>query len=488
MSGVIQVAFDGLKIIDLGKTVALEIYQSLFGEKSDPVGLNSIVQAFGQLQVSDNAVRDFNGKWTNGSRRGSLKGTSVEIITGKSSTGREMAKTRNGEGTLVIVAFLIEALTSETVSELARRIIDETPDHLLTTRPKWDQVSNTISAVESQIGNVSWQLEISKAQDCVGEQHVVWTQALSVPMTSSNIPIEGISALYRVLIIVSRFPDDFHCVLRTSLSITLPFVLVHTICGLRVCVVVNGRVLYGDATMGQWQVKLEREECEKTFTEVKLWHKLDDPEILLKTDNTGPRRANRIAINGIARAATIDQGLDIDESYGIAKIAIWAAESILARWTRARVEDSSDLQDTSSTGSEVSAVINSPDSNVYLVPIKTRLTTNAICTWWGCSAKTALDMRKASAVVATKQAQGVSWKRLHFPEKIRGKISEFKDLKLNEQMTRRSQNYNAFDENDFGRLTHLLTVQLLLITLLQGELRAMSMCAYVPLAPWITQS
>ncbi|KAL5331149.1 hypothetical protein ACEPPN_000678 [Leptodophora sp. 'Broadleaf-Isolate-01'] len=336
MSGIIQIPFSAFKLINVGQTFALSVYQALYQDHSEPIGLISIVQAFGLLQLPDKAIQDFNNKWTTGSSRWKLPKTGIEVITGKSSTTGEMAKTPDGEVALLVISFLTEALGAETTSDLARRIINATPADLLPIRPLRAQVADVVSAIQSQTGNVSWHQEITNAQVYVHEQPVVWIGELSAPQTSYDIPVEAMKTFYQVLCAVSRFPNDYHCILRTTLSVTLAFVLAHSICGLQVCVVVDGDVVYGNSIPGQWQVKLDKEQggAVSPFTEVKLGRKLENPDVLLKINDVGPRRANRIVIKGIARTATIGQGLDIDESNDIAKLAIWAAEFILEEWQR----------------------------------------------------------------------------------------------------------------------------------------------------------
>jgi len=476
MDNILQIAFDGFKVIDLGKTFALEAYQRLYQDHSEPIGLISIVQAFGQLLPSDKAIDDFNNKWKNGSRRWKLVGTGIEVITGKSSTTGEMAKTDAGVVTLLVISFLIDALGAETTSDLARRVINKTPAELLPIRPQRAQVANVVSAVQSQTGNVSWEQEIKEAQSFVLEKPAVYINALSVPMALQDIPVEAMRAFYQALCAISRVPGEYHCILRTTSSITLPFVLAHSICGLQVCVVVDGDVVHGGSISGQWQVKLQREQCgsDGPFAEIKMGRKLETPELLLKIDDVGPRRANRIGITGIAKAATIGQGLDTEESKEIAKLAIWAAEFILEKLEREVGDEWGSNSYASSSESGESASLNGStdgmsvsDDNPQSVPVKTRLTTNAICTWWGCSEKTALSMLRDTARISAEQSPGASWAQMAFSKRISGKISQFADLDRDRQMELRRQTCHALNRKDFAQLTRMLTTQLLLITLLK---------------------
>jgi hypothetical protein len=477
MSGVFQIPWDGFKLIGIGQTAIYSLYQSLYKDHSEPVGCISVIQAFGQLQPSDKAIQDFGNKWEKGVGRRSFVKEGLEFVTGRSSTTDIMAKMPRGEVAILIISFLIEALGAETTSDLARRIINTTPDHLLSIRPLKEQVTNVVSAIQSQTGNVSWHDEISQAQACVYEPPGLWTSALSVPHMSHDIPVEAMKAFYQVLCTVSRFPNDYHCTLRSTLSISLAFVLAHSICGLKVCVAVDGEEVNGNLFSGPWQVKLERLHggAASPSTEVKLWRKVENPEVLLQFADVGPRRANRIAIKGIAWAATIGQGLGSDESHEIATLSIWAAEFILQKWQREPVdewgsnsyisssepEDSASLNDTNDT--------NDSDDNSRLVPVKSRLSIGAICTWWGCQAKKAGKMLNDATGISPNESPEASWTKLPFSNKIMGKITKFEDLDYNQQMERRLRTYHALDRRDFARLTHMLTTQLILITLLKGN-------------------
>lgn len=476
MSGILQIPWNGFKLIDLGQTATYSLYQSLYKDHSEPVGCIAVVQAFGQLQPSDKATQDFRKRWKNGARRRRIA-EGLEFVTGKSSTTNKMAETPHGEVAVLVISFLIEALGAETTSDLARRIISTTPDHLISIRPLKEQITNVVSAIQSQTGNVSWYDEILDAQTHVDEPPGFWPSELSVPHMSYDIPVEAMKAFYQVLCTVSRFPNDYHCILRSTLSISLAFVLAHSICGLKVCVTVDGDLVYGHSSSGQWQVKLERKHggAASPFTEVKLVHKLENPEVLLHTAEVGPRRANRIAIKGIAQAATIGQGLGYDESVGIAILSIRAAEFILKKWQRELVDewgsnsyisssepdDSASLNDTNDT--------NDSDHNSRLVAVKSRLSIGAICTWWGCSAKIAGKMLVDTTTIPPNESPDASWTKLSFPKEIMGKITEFEDLDYNQQMERRLRTNHALDRRDFARLTHVLTTQLLLITLLKGN-------------------
>ena len=71
------------------------------------MGLIAVVQALGLIKPSNEAIDRFNQKWTRESVRWKILETGIEVVTGKSSTSGEMAKTSDGEATLMILSLLI---------------------------------------------------------------------------------------------------------------------------------------------------------------------------------------------------------------------------------------------------------------------------------------------------------------------------------------------------------------------------------------------
>ena len=62
MSQVVQIPFSAFKLIDLGQSFGLPMYQSLYKDHSEPVGLVSVVQALGLLRPSDGIIESFNNR------------------------------------------------------------------------------------------------------------------------------------------------------------------------------------------------------------------------------------------------------------------------------------------------------------------------------------------------------------------------------------------------------------------------------------------
>ena len=59
----VQIPFSAFKTIDLAQHVALEVYQSLYDDHTEPVGLVSATQALGLLKPTDQAIDSFNERW-----------------------------------------------------------------------------------------------------------------------------------------------------------------------------------------------------------------------------------------------------------------------------------------------------------------------------------------------------------------------------------------------------------------------------------------
>lgn len=284
----IQPVFDLVKPISLDfQTNLLGVFQALYEDDCEPISFFAVVRAFSALQPSGDALQHFNDKWVKKSGLQKLRGAGIDTITGKSSITGAMAKTREGKIALLIISLLIDALGANITSSLAYEIISATADVQPETQPTRTKVARVISAIQSQIRHVSWHQEIMNAQGYVHNQAADRVQG---QRTLFNVPEEAMKIFYQVLCTVSRFPNDYHCILQTTCSITLAFVLAHSICGLQICVVVDGIVVYGNAILGHWHVKLDKkqESAEQDCTEIKLGHKLQDPDVLLTTTGVGP--------------------------------------------------------------------------------------------------------------------------------------------------------------------------------------------------------
>lgn len=474
-AGVVQIPFSAFKLIDLGQSVSLGLYQELYNDHSEPVGLVAVIQALGLIKPSDEAIDRFNQKWTRESVRWKLQETGIEVVTGKSSTSAEMAKTGSGEAALMVLSLLIEMMGTDTVAKIVRIIVESTPGNLVQIKPRRAQIKNVVAAVESQTTCVSWQQEISDVQEIVFEKPVIWMPHGShapIPYDSFDLPIECIAAFYQALCTVTRFPENYRCVLQTRHSLTTPYALVHAICGLRTCVVVNGEVVYGNPAPGAWQVRLEKIHNQQA-TKVKIGRDLEDVQDLLVVEEGGPLRANRVPISGIGKATTIGQGLGLNEADDVASLAIAIAVSTLSKWKREVRDDNRD-HDSEAISSELSEdetssnLSKNPDkeTETLKIPIKVRLTGEEIALWWGCSSTVAARLLEVSETAAEKQNPQASWMELKYSKQTIGKIVEFEGLEIGEQMSRRSKTNHASSREDYARLVRMLTAQLLLICFL----------------------
>jgi hypothetical protein len=164
-SGVIQIPFEAFRLIELGHTLGLQVYQALYGDHADSVGLWAVIEGMGLIKPSDSAVKKFNEKWNRNTAQSKLGETGVELVTGKSSTTAQMAKTQDGESTLIALSFLLEAFPSRIVSDVARCIVNSTPQSHIRIKPRRNQIIDVVKAVESQTACVSWKEELNDAQE-----------------------------------------------------------------------------------------------------------------------------------------------------------------------------------------------------------------------------------------------------------------------------------------------------------------------------------
>ncbi|ORY15051.1 hypothetical protein BCR34DRAFT_598754 [Clohesyomyces aquaticus] len=467
-SGVVQIPFSAFKLINLDQTLGLEIYQQLYNDNAEPIGVIAIVQSLGLLRPSDKAVDCFNSKWTRESASWKFRQTGIEVVTGRSSTSGFMAKTREGEAAVMVLSLLLECMDSQEVSEVVRRVIDTTPGELVQIKPRKMQIKNVVTALESQTSCVSWQEEIEAAELAVFEHPQIWTPVAPLPSASFDISHQSMAAYFQALCTVTNFPD-FHCTLETGGSIVVPFLLAHTVCGLRVCVTVNGELAFGNASSDAWQVRLEKIPGQSQ-TRVKIGKRLEDvQELLVLEDNeVGKLRANRVAINRVGKAVTTGQHLDEKEANNIAKLALSVATWTLANWNR-EVLDYSDTDssvDYESDSSVMDAEASEASGHKDYGKVKRRLTAQAVSLWWGCSEPEALKMMDEAVTLTTVQPTGASWRSLHYPQRTLANIADFEALCQKDQMQRRSLKNKPQSREDYASIVHTLTTHVLLISFL----------------------
>lgn len=412
----IQIPFSGFKAIELLQNVNLELYQALFDDQTEPVGIVSAIQAFGLLKPTDASIETFNRRWNLSTTQWKLKETGIEFATGRGTTTGEMMKTADGEVTLMILSVLLDSLAFDDVKEVARGLIDATPQSLVPIRPRRAQITNLLKAVQSQVSGVDWRDQMQDAENCVGETHLVWHRGLFVPKWSFEMPIKAIVAYYQALCTVTRFPD-YHCVLETSGSLSLAYALAGIFCGLRVCVVVNGQVIHGSASAGMWQVRLERME-DRTVTKVKIGRKVDDIQDLLLVEDPPSVRANRIPLKGIGKAATIGQGLGQREAEELAASAICIATKALMNMRREPKDYSDDDDESVEYGSNPS--IPAVDVNHELVPVQTQVSIDALVLWWNCSEDQAKSLQEKAFQHPMFSGDPKGWDEIGFGKQIIG--------------------------------------------------------------------
>ncbi|KAF2470781.1 uncharacterized protein BDR25DRAFT_314453 [Lindgomyces ingoldianus] len=464
-SSVTQVPFNAFKLIDFGPSLSLKVYQQLYNDNAEPIGVIAIVQSLGLLRPVDEAIDQFNGKWTRGSTTWEFCETGIEVVTGQSSTSNFMAKTRAGEAAVMVLSLLLECMDARDVSEIVRLVIDSSPNNLVQIKPRKTQIKNVVTTIESQTSCISWQEEIMAAQVAVLENSPIWTRDQGpVSSDSFEIPNQCMAAYFQALCAVTNFPD-FRCTLHTGGSISLPFLLAHTVCGLRVCVTVNGELVFGNASSDAWQVRLEKSLGQKT-TRVKFGQTLNDIQDLLVLDETGKPRANRIDIHGIGKIATIGQALGEREANDIAILVVCVASSILTTWKR-EVHDHSnptgslDYESDSSTASTKET-----SESKACGEIKRRLTPKAVALWWGCSELASVKMMDEASRLTDLQPTEATWRGLRYSKTTMANIADFEGLSKNEQSQRRLRENKPLSREDYASLTHTLTTYLVLISFL----------------------
>lgn len=462
-NSIVQIPFNAFKLINLGQSVGLEVYQSLYNDHTEPVGIIAVTQALGLIKPSDNAVDTFNQRWARGSARWKIQETGIEVVTGKSSTTGEMVRTREGEITTMVLSLLLDSMEADRVAEIVRAMIEAMPSNLVPIRPRRAQVGNVVKSVEAQTSCVSWKEEIREAERTVFEGPQVFLTNGVLPSASFDIPARCMAAYYQVLCTVTRFPEQYHGVLETGGSLTLPFTLAHDICGLRVCVLADGEVLHGNSSFGKWQVRLERKSGMK-MTRVRVGKRVDDIQDVLELDEVGLIRANKVPIKGIGRASTIHQALGEVEARELAQLSIAIARMTMSLMKR-EVLDYSENDDSSlSSQSETSGPTEATRSDT--VPLKARLSSQVVALWWDCNVQFAENMFSEGEKIAILQPQGASWSQVKFPNVTNAKIAQFENMSPEEQVQRRMQTKSPCSRADYGKLLRTLTAQLLLLCFL----------------------
>ena len=373
----------------------------------------------------------------------------------------------------MILAFLTDSLDAESVSNIVRQIISSTPDSLVPIKPRRAQVKNVVTAVERQTSCISWRAKIEEAQNLLVEESAIPGPNMIWSPQSFDPHVDCLAKFYQALCTVTRFPD-YRCVLETKGSLVIPFVLAHTICGLKVCVTVNGVVVFGDKSLENWQVLLERSwnPTQKSVDRVKLGRGVKSPQDILVSRETGLPRACKTSIKGIGKASTIGKGMDLGEAESLAVLAILITRNTLGRARREMIAyDDSDDSSMEYVGGDLDSE-DSEDSSTdrpkgkRLVPIKTRISPEAVALWWDCPIEMASKMIEKSEGIEGIQEPKTPWKKMVFSKSILGRVSQFDALSDEKQFELRTQSTRPRSKDDYMRLTHTLAAQLTLICFL----------------------
>jgi hypothetical protein len=289
---------------------------------------------------------------------------------------------------------------------------------------------------------------------------------------------------YQALCTITRFPE-YHCVLKTVGSLALPYALAALICGLRVCVIVDGQVIHGNSSAGQWKVLLERvvSRGHHPLTNIKLGRKLEDIQDLLVVDEVGSPRANRIPIKGLGKASTIGQGLNKSEAEELAVCAACIATRALMDMKREYKPYSKLSYDSTLYGGssdDLEEVRIGHDFTSTQNPVQAHVSIPALALWWDCSevqAKTLYDHALEHPMFLGDQK---GWDEIGFGKQVIGKIAKF------EASGNQAQVYNTTlgpcSRGDYTKLLRHLTSQIVLISFLRfndisgSQIRVRSSC------------
>ncbi|KAI9851315.1 MAG: hypothetical protein M1824_002730, partial [Vezdaea acicularis] len=463
-ASILQVPFEGFQIIKLAQSFSLRAYQALYDDRTEPVGIVAVIQAFGLVNPSAQTLDRFARELKNGTSQRKLQGTGIELVTGQSSTTKEMTKTQEGEVALMILSFLLHSLRIDTVTEIVKVTVNKTPEHLVPIKPRRSQIDSLVKAVDSQTSCVTWQETIREAEVSVGEMPLASARSNSpLPSWAFDVPAESLSEYFRGLCSICRFPDEYLCVLETSGSLSVPFALASSICGLRVCVIVDGEVVHGSSSAGQWQVRLERIK-DRTWTAIKFGRKMENIQDLLVVDEVGPVRANKIPVKGIGRSTTVGQGMKEPEADDLAQCAIGIASKALNDMQREVLDYSEEDLDSVSYQSNSTS---SKGSRTALTPVKTRVCARVVALWWDCSISHAAEMLAEGRGSVALQDDNLGWDHIKFPKRTLGNITSFESLDGTKKMQRYRQTCEPCSRDDYVRLLHTLTSQVLLLSFLE---------------------
>jgi len=458
----IQIPFSGFKAIKLFHNVGLDLYQALFDDHTEPVGMIAAIQAFGLLKPADAAIELWSERWNKSTARWKLKNSGIEFATGKSTVTAEMNKTADGEVTLMMLSFLLDSLELNSVYEISKAIIDTTPETLVQIKPRRVQIISLLEAVRSQVSGVSWSDQIEDAEKVVGDIQLGVRPAERYSAYSSmrDIPTHAMSLYYQALCTVTRFPD-YSCTLETSSSLVLPYALARLFCGLRVCVVVDGEVTHGHDCAERWQVRLERVSG-NLGTRVKLGRRIDQIQDVLIIGEPGFIRANKIPLKGIGKAWTIGQGLSILEAEELAVCAVCIAARALRIMKR-------DLIDYGKPDRDLVAPytnFNHPeDGPIDLVPVQTRLGIAVLVLWWDCSESHARSLYDQATEHPMFCGNPKGWEKIGFGNQAIGRIARHETCGKQGQVD--SSSIGPRTRFDYTELLRDLASQLVLISFLE---------------------
>ena len=211
------------------------------------------------------------------------------------------------------------------------------------------------------------------------------------------------------------------------------------------------------------------------LTKVKLGRIVEDlQDILVLDEEPGPLRANRVDIEGIGQACTLQQGLGLRECEEIAALAIAAAISALSKWKKQIPESSMPdiTRENMPQGAPTPTYMTGELSRGS--PVNTRLLLEHIEVWWGIKGEAARRLLQLAEDELERQPENTSWMDLRFGEAITRSIANFERVSDEMQRRRLTKTRIALSRKDFAELLHALTTQLLLIAFLgcQAGLRS----------------
>ncbi|OAA60418.1 hypothetical protein SPI_05542 [Niveomyces insectorum RCEF 264] len=533
-NGLLQIPFDAFRILDLGRTISLQVYQTLKSDNSDPLGVVAAVQSMSLLRLKDEAVEAFNDRMRRNTVRARLADTGVELVTGKSTTTAEMARTQSGETTLVVLSFLLAVYRQKYVRDVVLCLMDHTPQSHLPVKPGGRQVTGVLDAVNSQTACVAWTEELTKAREDVVEYprlprssrpdqdpDPVWVQAQDQDQRQDQdqdldgMPTQTMAAFYHALCTVSRSPTTYHCTLTTTCSLVIPYTLAHCLCGLRVCVVVDGETVHGDTAAGKWQVLLKRTTvgsdgggAPSPSAVVELGRVVGGLQDIFSVELEASHDAERLEVRGIGQRCTLQQGLGLRVSEELAATAIAVAISALAKWKRTPpslfppprtrpdahtgVQHSDHFrpqQPATTTAASPRAGRSGTDEHSDVhdgVPVETCLRFEHVLLWWGITNEGPRGLWRRAEDELARQPDNATWTELRFGDATEENIARFESARDDAERRRLSRSGMARSRDEFRRLLCELTAQLVLIafaespSMLDGRVRVRGEAAATP--------